>query len=387
MAPRLRIALLTYSTHPRGSVVHTLNLAEALMDLGHEIWVYGLDKDGRGFYRTPRCPVHLVPTQPAPAAIDELVQQRIAEFVTALTYETASYDVYHAQDCLGANALMAWKQHGGQGVVVRTVHHIEAFRSPYLQQCQLRSLYGPDSCFCVSQSWQRALATDYGIDARRVVNGVDLQRFSPNDTGQETAVKQRYGLTGWPCYLTVGGIEPRKNSLGLLQAFAQVLHRYPKAQLVIAGGATLFDYQAYREDFLTQVKTLGISVGQSLILPGVIPEVDLPALYRCADAFCFPSLTEGWGLVVLEAIASGCPVVVSDQPPFSEFLNRDQAFWVDPRDPATIATAMLQAVTRDRINVIHRSQAALVNYSWPRSAHQHVEHYRQLLMQRQEEKT
>jgi glycosyltransferase involved in cell wall biosynthesis len=53
-------------------------------------------------------------------------------------------------------------------------------------------------------------------------------------------------------------------------------------------------------------------IGRSLILPGVIPDRDLPALYRIADAFVFPSVKEGWGLVVLEAIAAGVPVITSN---------------------------------------------------------------------------
>jgi glycosyltransferase involved in cell wall biosynthesis len=77
----------------------------------------------------------------------------------------------------------------------------------------------------------------------------ECQTFSAIKDGSETALKQSLGLTGYPIYLTVGGIEPRKNSHKLLQAFAEVLTLYPHAQLAIAGGATLFDYQSYREGF------------------------------------------------------------------------------------------------------------------------------------------
>jgi glycosyltransferase involved in cell wall biosynthesis len=74
----------------------------------------------------------------------------------------------------------------------------------------------------VSDRWQRTLRQNYGIDAPKVLNSVNTRRFSPQPSGQEATLKQRYGLSGSPLYLTVGGIEPRKNSIRLLQSFAQV---------------------------------------------------------------------------------------------------------------------------------------------------------------------
>lgn len=292
-AAPLSIALLTYATKPRGSVIHTLELAAALTALGHQVCVYALDKDGQGFERALSHPVQLIPAkvapinQVAPINIDALIQQRIQEFVTFLGKYPHQHDIYHAQDCIGANALMQLRQTQYLPHVVRTVHHIEDFQSPYLQQCQDRSIRDPDLCLCVSDHWQERLAAEYHITAPRVTNGVNLERFSPTPTGQESDLKETLGLQGSPIYLTVGGIEPRKNSLRLLTAFAQVLQQYPQAQLVIAGGATLFDYQDYRDQFFQQVQALQIGIGRSLILPGVVADADLPVLYRCADAFCF----------------------------------------------------------------------------------------------------
>ena len=93
-----------------------------------------------------------------------------------------------------------------------------------------------------------------------------------------TNLKKRLRIQTVPStltYLTVGGIEPRKNSIRLVHAFAQVLQHQPQAQLVIAGGATLFDYHAYRDEFFSEVERLKIAVGTSLILPGVLSDEDL----------------------------------------------------------------------------------------------------------------
>ncbi|MGB6017094.1 MAG: MSMEG_0565 family glycosyltransferase [Nodosilinea sp.] len=390
MPQPLRIALLTYATKLRGSVVHTLELATALTELGHQVCVYALDKDGQGFEREILAKVQFVPAQPPPKnlppdqAIDALIRQRIQEFVDYFLANSETYDVYHAQDCIGANALVQLRQRRRVSNVVRTVHHIEDYASIYLQQCQDKSIRDPDLCLCVSDRWHQTLRDDYGIAAPRVLNGVDLRRFSSTLSGQENAIKARYGLTGSPIFLTVGGIEPRKNSLRLLAAFAQVLTHYPQAQLVVAGGATLFDYEPYRQEFFALAPTLaqqhGPIIGQSVLLPGVIPDAELPALYRTADVFCFPSTKEGWGLVVLEAIASGLPVITADQPPFTEFLNPGQALLVDPEAVDAIAQAMLDSLNPAIApRLVERSRPILPHYAWSRSAALHVQHYRHLL--------
>ncbi|MEO1069299.1 MAG: MSMEG_0565 family glycosyltransferase [Cyanobacteria bacterium J06638_6] len=390
MNQALKIALLTYSTKLRGSVVHTLELATALMELGHQVDVYALDKDGQGFERAIPAQVHLVPTKPIPShlpadqATDALIRQRIQEFVDYFVEHSVTHDIYHAQDCIGANALVQLRQQGQVPKVVRTVHHIEDYISLYLQACQDQSIRDPDLCLCVSDRWHQALLTEYGIEAPKVLNGVDLKRFSSTLSGQEEALKARYGLTGSPIFLTVGGIEPRKNSLRLLEAFTQVLTAHPRAQLVIAGGATLFDYEPYRQQFFALAQALepeyGPMIGQSVILPGVISDADLPALYRTADVFCFPSTKEGWGLVVLEAIASGLPVITADYPPFTEFLNADQALLVNPDSADAIAQAMAESLKPAIAHqLVHQSQPILPQYTWPHSAALHIQHYRHLL--------
>jgi glycosyltransferase involved in cell wall biosynthesis len=104
-----------------------------------------------------------------------------------------------------------------------------------------------------------------------------------------------------------------------------VLKTYPQAQLIIVGGDTLFDYKPYRQEFFNLVQHNEIEIGKSLILPGVISDRDLPVLYRCGDALVFPSVKEGWRLVLLEAIASGLPMVTANIAPFTEFLDHETA--------------------------------------------------------------
>ena len=371
-----RIALLTYSTKPRGSVIHTLELAEALDELGHQPCVFALDKDDQGFHRPTPFKTYAVPAAPCDAGIDQLIQQRINEFVQFFQNHSRHYDIYHAQDCLSANALAILKAQGLIPHFVRTVHHIEDFKSPYLQSCQEKSIYQPERCLCVSAMWRQVLKKDYGIQAHRVINGVG-SGFSDQSDGSETTLAQAYGIVGSPVYLTVGGIEPRKNSINLLKAFYQVRQTHPQAQLVIAGGATLFDYQAYRQEFMGLVYDYGLANG--LVLPGVVPDAHMPALYRLADAFVFPSVQEGWGLVVLEAIASGLPVLTSNQTPFTEFLSPQDALLIEPEDVDAIATAMLTLLDPTIASqLIKHSRRIIGQYTWQQSAKLHLNLYTEL---------
>jgi glycosyltransferase-like protein len=380
--PTLRIAFLIYSTKPRGGVMHTVCLAEALQALGHQVCIFALAKAGAEFCRLVQCESRLIPALPAADDVEALVKQRIQEFVDYFEQSSEVFDCYHAQDCISANALAILRDRQHIPHYLRTIHHIDDFNNPYLQDCQDRSIRLPDLCFCVSQYWQVQVEQHYHVKTARVTNGIDVQRFRTDPAG-ELALKQRLELKGNPIYLTVGGIEPRKNSIALVEAFAQVLERYPNAQLIIAGGDTFFDFSPYREQFFDAVQKLNILLGQSLIIPGVVPADELPMLYRCADAFVFPSLKEGWGLVVLEAIASEIPVITSNQPPFTEFLSSEQALLINPQDADAIAQAMIESLQPEvAYSLKQNSQSVLAQYSWEASAHLHIQCYGKLLQQR-----
>jgi glycosyltransferase-like protein len=375
----LSIALFTYSTKPRGSVIHTLELANALHQLGQKVCVYALDKDGAGFDYPLACDYELIPAQAAPADLDRLIQQRIQEFVDYLSLSERQFDCYHAQDCLSANALTELVQRRKISAFIRTVHHVEDYQSPYLQQCQDRSIREAGLCLSVSQECQTEVQKCYRVYAPRVINGINLARFSMTTPAIQSLLRERWQLTGTPIYLTVGSIEPRKNSIRILQAFAEVQQTHPQAQLVMAGGATLFDYQDYRDQFLAYAEHLGLQDSGALILTGVIADAELPTLYHLADAFVFPSLKEGWGLVLLEAMAAGLPLITSNQAPFTEFLSPDQALLVDPHSATAIAQAMRQVAQRAVPSLVQHYQPILAQYSWKISAKLHLSYYQQSL--------
>lgn len=398
----MKIALFTYSTKPRGGVIHTIELGEALQAEGHQVCIYALDKDNIGFHRPLNCPSKLVPTKSTVERelllhrknyfdgavknqnldpVDELIKQRIQEFIAYLSQQTEKYDIYHSQDCISTNALKVLRDRGMVPNFIRTVHHIDEFNSPYLQACHDRSILEPDLCLCVSNYWRQQLQQQYQVDAPVILNGVDPRRFSSQVNGQEAKLKQKLGIRGNPVYLTIGGIEPRKNSLKLLEAFIEVLNIHPQAQLIIAGGETLFDYEPYRLKFFQLAQQNNLKIGESLILPGVMADEDIPVLYRCANAFVFPSIKEGWGLVLLEAIASELPIITSNIPPFTEFLEKKSALLVDPNSSKDIADAMVDILNKNLAQKLTDNSANIPSqYSWQKSAQMHLKHYSQLLL-------
>ena len=198
--------------------------------------------------------------------------------------------------------------------MVRTVHHVDEFVSPCLIACQERSIVAPDAVMCVSEPWARRLAGEFGVRAEVVGNGVDPARYRPPFGASERAAdRAALGFGERPVVLAVGGIEPRKGSLALLDAFAYLRAELDGADplLVVAGGATLFDYRDELQRWAERRAAIGLT-DHELHELGPVSDADLERLYRAADVLAFPSVAEGFGLVVLEALASGLPVVASD---------------------------------------------------------------------------
>jgi glycosyltransferase-like protein len=374
----LRIGMLTHSTNPRGGVVHAMQLSEALTALGHDVVLHAPDSKGEGFFRPMRCKGRAFPVAPAARDTYAMIEQRIAEYVEYLA-DARDFDLYHAHDGISANALAKLKSRGRITKFVRTVHHIDDFVDARIACLQSRSIQAADAWMTVSSLWRNRLRQDFEIKATVCGNGVDCERFRPEPDRHEPELRRRLGIGAGPVFLAVGGIEERKNTIRILDAFAQIVAVRPDAELVIAGGATLLDHDVYQRAFSRRLAEAGV-LARSVRLAGVIADADMPRLYRLATALVFPSVKEGFGLCVLEGMASGVPVIASRIEPFVSYLMVDDAIWCDPLSVTTIADAMALAL-RPEFAARLRSNGPNVaaRFGWRAVAEAHEPQYQKLL--------
>jgi glycosyltransferase involved in cell wall biosynthesis len=187
--------------------------------------------------------------------------------------------------------------------------------------------------------------------------------------------------------LSIGGIEPRKGSLTLLDGFATLRERLPNRRplLLVAGGATLFDYRDEIARFDSRRAELRLVDGRDVRVLGPVADAELESLYRAADVFALPSVKEGYGLVALEALAAGAPLVASDLPVFRSFLrDGHSALLARVGDAGALADALERvagdAKLRERLRVGGREVVAA--HSWERVAAAHESAYVQFLRRR-----
>ena len=391
----LKVALFTYSTKPRGGVVHTLNLAEELARLNHKVHIYALTT-GEGFFRQVNVPYTLIPsTVVENETIDDKVGRYIRIYTEYLSSINLNYDIYHAEDCISANALYELRQMGLINFFLRTVHHVDDFTSRSLIDCQLKSIIEPEYIIVVSRYWERQLRNHYSLNPTMINNGVDLEKFRiRGEDGSKEKAKERFSVNGCKVMLSIGGIEPRKNTLSILKAYS-IAKPYFKSQgerlvWLIGGGETLFDYRDYRDEFFSGVKNLGLKLdvreprssdGDIFIL-GAIPHDSINELYRASDVLVFPSVKEGWGLVVLEAMASGVPVVSSNIEPMTEYLiDEENSILVSPMDYETLSRKIIRVLeeTDLRNKLIRNGRKTSEAYSWRNTALKHEEFYSEVL--------
>lgn len=370
----MKIAMFAHSTNPRGGVVHALELCEALAAKGHEPVLFAPDASGAGFYREASFELRPWKAEPAPRDVAKLVALRRAEMMEMFTKDLCDeFDLFHAQDSISGNGLADLREAGRISGFLRTIHHLDVFADALLARLQARSINAAEALLTVSHAVQAELAANFGRKADLVGNGVDAQRFSPKPDATDAALRAKLNLGSGPVVLSLGGIEKRKNTLGILRGFCALRQDYPNAVLVIAGGVSLLDHEAYQAEFAAALAESALPPHAVRIL-GRIAQEDMPALYRLADVLVFPSLHEGFGLAVLEAMACGVPVMVPRLAPFTEYLTEADAAWCEPENTASALRKALEQSSLFR----QRGFAVAARWRWADVAAAHLPVYEKM---------
>ncbi|TEU10319.1 MAG: glycosyltransferase family 1 protein [Anaerolineales bacterium] len=226
----------------------------------------------------------------------------------------------------------------------------------------------------VSESTRRDLIRCYGVhpDKITVVHEAAAPHFRPASPEAIATVRARYGLPeGF--ILTVGTIEPRKNLSRLLDALQRLRQKGDDVRLVVVGSKGWL-----YEGFFRRLEEL--QLGDAVLLPGYVPDADLPAVYSAATLYVLPSLYEGFGLSVLEAMAGGTAVVCSRASSLPE-VGGDAARYFDPTDVEEMAEA-IGAVWRDealRLEMGRRGLAQAARFSWRRAAEETMAVYQRAM--------
>jgi glycosyltransferase involved in cell wall biosynthesis len=228
----------------------------------------------------------------------------------------------------------------------------------------------------VSEYSRQDLLDIYKLPPEKVVvtyNGVESS-FNPRPSVPNEAeeVRRRFGVSR-DFLLAVGSLQPRKNLVRLIRAYARLRSERQdfRPQLVIVGrklwlASEIFD-EVKRHPWADDV-----------ILTGYVADEDLPALYRAARAFVYPSLFEGFGLPPLEAMACGTPVVTSDVSSLPE-ITGDAALLIDPNDERALANALIEVVNNDRLRAELREKgiAQAMKFTWRDAAEKTLRLYQE----------
>lgn len=316
----------------------------------------------------PQQPLHLagatsVPVASSPFSLGQ--QWRIPRATAAL-----DADLYHSP-----YYLMPYLP---RARTVLTVYDVIPLRYPQFSSARSRLLFrlttrlalrAARHVIAITENARQDFITEFGVRPERITAiplGVDPS-FAPASAPAVETLRAKHALPArFALYL--GSNKPHKNLLGLVEAWLALPH--PGAALVVAG--------AWDERHPEARQLAEAHEGATIRWIGPVAESELPALYTAADAFVFPSVFEGFGLPVVEAMACGAPVICSDATALPEVAG-DAAVLVDPTDRAALAAALSRvlgdAVLREALRAKGFARAA--QFSWARTAAETLRIYRQ----------
>jgi len=270
-----------------------------------------------------------------------------------------------------------------RGKIVTTFYDFAPYRVPdlfpKLSNAKLKTLYSfaakkSDRIIAVSESTKKDAKEFLGYPEEKITtiyNGID-QRFFGEDSFSRDDVKKNYGIID-KYILFLGTLEPRKNLSRVLEAFARFKKNYKNSsdyQLVVAGKRGWL-----MEEYFQQTKDLGIE--DDVVFTGYVGGDELKPLYTNAEFFVMPSLYEGFGQTIVEAMACGAPCLVSKISSIPEIAD-EAAYFVDPHDTEGIAKGMVELVSnqelREKLSAAGKEQAK--KFNWEKCARQTLEVYK-----------
>ena len=245
-----------------------------------------------------------------------------------------------------------------------------------LQRLVPKSMRRADRIITDMEITKQDMVRIYGVDPERIEViplAADL-RYRPMDREVcRESVAKSFGVDG-PFVLYVGTFQPRKNVEPLIRGYTQMREQGDLQHKLVLVGKPKHKYESVFEAIETS------PFRDDIILTGFVEDDDLPVFYNAADVFVFPTLFEGFGLPVVEAMACGTPVITTNVSCLPD-VSGGAAMLVDPNDPEAFATAMTSVLSDETVaqQMAERGLAHSAGYSWERTARETVAVYRKVL--------
>lgn len=233
------------------------------------------------------------------------------------------------------------------------------------------SLQQADGIVAVSRYTEQQLLEKFLLDKdkiRVIHHGINLKEWETGDRASLERTRDSFALPS-DFLLFVGAHEPRKNLPHLLKALRVVHDRYQKIPLILVGRKGL-------DSDNIQKKIRELALGSWVKMVGYVDETELRHIYRLASVFVFPSLMEGFGIPLLEAMACGLPIVTSRSSALPE-IAQDAAAYIDPDDPEDIATKIIHVLEDQGLKekLISAGKNRICDFSWERTASETLAFY------------
>ncbi len=381
MEKRLHIAHFTNTYHPviSGVVRSVSTFRQGLVELGHNVFIFAQDASD---YQDHEPFIFRYPTLDLPLPGNFPLTIPFSSFIHNVL-PILKPDVIHSHHPFLLGQAAASQADELDLPLVFTYHTryreyshyialnqdlvrdvIDRWLGDYMQHCH--QIVAP------GENIRRLLAEDYGITSGVTVipTGIDLAPYQAAD-GQ--LIRQQHGWENHKILISVGRLAPEKNWYMLLAAVAEVLRRRPEARWVVAGDGD------EAKSLQKEAGQVGIA-GQVEFL-GKVSFEDIPAYLKAADVFCFASVTETQGLVTLEAMAAGLPVVAVRATGTSEVVTHGREGLLTENDSSALARGIEQVIEdealRRRLAAAARQKAEV--FEMKRQAQKLVEVYEQAM--------
>jgi phosphatidylinositol alpha-mannosyltransferase len=367
--------------YPGGVTEHVSHLAEQFLARGHEVHIVAPSSgDETEPIASVAAPVHRigrVVSVPANGSVARITLSLRSYLQAKRLLQEQQFDLIHLHEPLMPALPLTVLRHSnstniGTFHAYRNTPLTYFYGKPILRPF-FRKLHGH---IAVSTAARDFVGEYFPADYRVIPNGIDFPRFNTRLAPPDELADTR------PTVLFVGRLEKRKGLRYLLRAWPLVLQRQPDARLVIVGrGRPLEGYKRFaaRQGWTPA----------DVVFAGYVPTEDLPRYYQAADVFCAPNTgQESFGIVLLEAMAAGAPIVASDIPGYRDVLTHGmEGLLVERQNPGAVADALVRLLGSPELRASMRraGQAKAQRFDWPRVSAEVFSFYTEVLARREEE--